>query len=195
MEILILLALGAAGVALYRSRIDVAVPGVQAPNAAPEPTRPNVVITYEDDYSYGSGATYTAEDVDYMARTLWGEARGEDDAGMKAVAWVIRNRRDSGRFPSSIKGVVTQAWQFSTWNATDPNRAKMLAVTESDSQFRRAQSIAQLVLSGATPDPTGGAVHYANESIIPSSSAAWEWIQTAETRQKIGQHTFYTGVA
>ena len=32
-----------------------------------------------------------------MAQTIWGEARGEGSQGQKAVAWVIKNRRDDGR--------------------------------------------------------------------------------------------------
>ena len=31
-------------------------------------------------------------DVDVLARTIWGEARGEGRAGQIAVGWAIRNR-------------------------------------------------------------------------------------------------------
>ena len=36
--------------------------------------------------------TATDKDQDILARTLWGEARGEGVAGQIAVAWSIRNR-------------------------------------------------------------------------------------------------------
>jgi len=34
---------------------------------------------------------------DILARTLWGEARGESLAGQIAVAWTIRNRVNDGK--------------------------------------------------------------------------------------------------
>ena len=36
--------------------------------------------------------TNDAEQIDYMARTAWGEARGEGTTGMQAVINVIMNR-------------------------------------------------------------------------------------------------------
>ena len=35
-----------------------------------------------------------SENIEYMARTIWGEARGEDEQGKIAVGHVIKNRRD-----------------------------------------------------------------------------------------------------
>jgi len=42
----------------------------------------------------------TINDIDVLARTLWGEARGEGPAGQVAVAWTIRNRVNDGRAKS-----------------------------------------------------------------------------------------------
>jgi spore germination cell wall hydrolase CwlJ-like protein len=39
----------------------------------------------------------TERDRDILARTLWGEARGETLAGQIAVAWTIRNRVNDGK--------------------------------------------------------------------------------------------------
>ena len=39
----------------------------------------------------------TEKDRDILARTLWGEARGEGTAGQIAVAWTIRNRVFDGK--------------------------------------------------------------------------------------------------
>jgi spore germination cell wall hydrolase CwlJ-like protein len=41
--------------------------------------------------------TVTEKDRDVLARTLWGEARGEGLAGMVAVAWSIRNSVEDGK--------------------------------------------------------------------------------------------------
>lgn len=39
----------------------------------------------------------TEKERDILARTLWGEARGEGTAGQIAVAWTIRNRVFDGK--------------------------------------------------------------------------------------------------
>lgn len=71
-----------------------------------------------------SAATSGSEnwgDVDYLARTLYGESRGEAKASKTAVAWVIRNRLKSGRWGSSYRSVVTARWQFTSWmQSVDP---------------------------------------------------------------------------
>ena len=40
------------------------------------------------------------KDHDILARTLWGEARGETLAGQIAVVWTIRNRVNDGKAKS-----------------------------------------------------------------------------------------------
>lgn len=39
----------------------------------------------------------TDKDREILARTLWGEARGESLSGQIAVAWTIRNRVNDGK--------------------------------------------------------------------------------------------------
>lgn len=39
----------------------------------------------------------TEKDRDILARTLWGEVRGEALAGQISVAWTIRNRVNGGK--------------------------------------------------------------------------------------------------
>lgn len=64
----------------------------------------------------------------YMAKTVFGEARGENEPTRLAVAWVIRNRaRDPRRrWGTSVWDVVTRPKQFSCWNPGDPGREAML---------------------------------------------------------------------
>ncbi|AZD06253.1 Cell wall hydrolase [Pseudomonas chlororaphis] len=69
--------------------------------------------------------TATEKDRDLLARTLWGEARGEGLAGQIAVAWTIRNRVNDGKAKSwwgeGYAGVCQAPYQFSCWNKNDPN--------------------------------------------------------------------------
>ena len=71
--------------------------------------------------------TVTEKDRDILARTLWGEARGESLAGQIAVAWTIRNRVNDGKAKSwwgeGYAGVCQKPYQFSCWNKSDPNFA------------------------------------------------------------------------
>ena len=129
------------------------------------------------------------EDVDILARTLWGETRGESDLGKTAVAWVIRNRTSRApaySWPSTLHQVCKQPSQFSCWNENDPNRPKLLSVTESNSQFRVCLDIARKVIQGKLPDPTNGADHYfANYIEIP------DWAKGLDPIAEIGVHLFY----
>ena len=62
-----------------------------------------------------------------VAMTILGEARGEGEAGMYAVACVIAQRSIAWeKTPTQVclknNGKV---WQFSCWNKNDPNRKKL----------------------------------------------------------------------
>ena len=57
----------------------------------------------------------------YLAKTIYGEARGESVETMFAVGWVIRNRLQVKRYGSTYKDVVLQPKQFSCWNKNDSN--------------------------------------------------------------------------
>lgn len=59
-------------------------------------------------------------DIDILARTIYGEARGEKTAGKKAVACVIMNRYKAKKWFSgkTIAETCQKPWQFSCWNKT-----------------------------------------------------------------------------
>jgi N-acetylmuramoyl-L-alanine amidase len=128
-------------------------------------------------------------DIDVLARTLYGEARGEELKGMQAVAWVVVNRVRKGppRFKSSILGVVTAPHQFSCWSKADPNSKLCATVTESDPLFALATFAAAGVLSGEVRDPTGGADHYHADYMRPFP----EWTKKMTKTAVIGNHIFY----
>jgi len=61
----------------------------------------------------------------HLAKTIYGEARGESIETMLAVGWVIRNRLHTKRYGDTYKDVVLQPKQFSCWNKNDPNYKKI----------------------------------------------------------------------
>src|SRR3546814_14859458 len=93
--------------------------------------------------------------VDLLARTIWGEARGEPVRGMEAVAAVVMNRvARPGWWGRTVASVCTKAYQFACWNEDDPNRAKLLAVTDADPIFAIARRIARRAVAGPPAAPT-----------------------------------------
>ncbi|MBX3454830.1 cell wall hydrolase [Ferrovibrio sp.] len=137
-----------------------------------------------------AGHAAREREIDVLARTLWGEARGEGEAGMAAVAAVIVNRaRRPGWWGRDIVEVCLRPWQFSCWNAGDPNRDKLLRVGAIDNSFAAALRIARLALAGALPDPTHGATHYHAADILPG------WARGHEPCARIGRHVFYDHIA
>lgn len=121
------------------------------------------------------------------ARTAWGEARGEGEAGMSAILSVIGNRAARPAWwGHDILSVCGAPQQFSCWDENDPNRAKLLAVTLCDAQYRTALELAAKLVAGSLPDSTGGADHYYD----------WRgprppWARNRYFTTRIGHHDFY----
>jgi spore germination cell wall hydrolase CwlJ-like protein len=130
-------------------------------------------------------------EIDVMARTIWGEARGEGSAGMQAVARVILNRlavaesRGGFWWGKTIIGICQKPYQFSCWNRSDANFALVSAVDERDIHFATALRIARRAVAGVVDDMTGGATHYHAAGIMPP------WAERAKPCAVIGRHVFY----
>lgn len=131
-------------------------------------------------------------ETDVLARTLWGEARGESTRGMEAVAWVVLNRVafSEGRagywWGNTIVQVCQKSHQFSCWNRSDANFRKILAVDEKDVHFATALRIARRAVLGLLKDdPTHGATHYHAIGLSP------HWAKGQEATAVIGKHVFY----
>lgn len=132
---------------------------------------------------------FTSEDIDIMARTIWGEARGEILEGKVAVALVIRNRAEKGGWwGDSITKVCLKPWQFSAWNQNDPNREKLLQVTIEDDDFKKCLYATALVLGHIVPDFTQGSTHYHTLKISP------KWKEGKTEVITIGNHAFYNDI-
>jgi len=130
--------------------------------------------------------------VDVLARTMWGEARGQPKGGMEAVASVVLNRvavaRERGGFwwGNDIISVCQKPFQFSCWNANDPNRAKLMAVDARNMHFATCLRIARRAVNGVLADHTGFATHYHAKSIMP------KWAVGKTPGAVIGDHIFYS---
>lgn len=126
-------------------------------------------------------------DIDILARTIWGEARGEPPGGMEAVACVAMNRvRHPRWWGYNIPSVCFAPDQFDCWLPGDPNCDKCFAVTPNDLQFAQALDIAARAIAGHLPDPTSNA-----DSYVDLRESQPEWARPDKFTRKIGNHSFY----
>lgn len=135
-------------------------------------------------------------DIDILARTIYGEARGEGLEGMEAVACVVMNRYRShkwycgytwinGMKVPSVAQTCLKRFQFSCWNKNDPNLDKVLKVTSADKQFIECLLVAKRAVSGELKDFTHGATYYHTRAIKPY------WARKKSPCYETGNHLFY----
>ncbi len=129
-----------------------------------------------------------------LAKTLWGEARGEGQTGMEAVAAVILNRfRTSYRGRSSVEAVCLDPKQFSCWNENDVNLPLIQRIDKvPDPDFRSAMSVAGRALDGELGDPTFGSRHYVATTLPPRLIP--DWLRGRTPIVVIGRHAFYNDI-
>lgn len=136
------------------------------------------------------------DDLQAMARTIYGEGRGEDQHGRVAIGQVIMNRvkidlnndNKPDWWGEGIKDVCLRSKQFSCWNIGDPNRDKIINVGDSNTTFLECIRIAAYVMAGDSFDLVHGATHYHTKD----SSASWSI--GLSPCVDIGNHLFYKDV-
>lgn len=129
-----------------------------------------------------------ARELDILARTVFGEARGETRLGRIAVAHVILNRAaQGGWWGDTVITVCLKPMQFSCWNDSDPNRVLLLEADFENAIYRECYEAALIAYNGNEADPTGGACHYHALHVSP----AWAKDRPFIT---IGRHKFYKDI-
>lgn len=136
-----------------------------------------------------------SKDIEILAKTVWGEARGEGVRGMQAVASNIVNRFEVSNLVPALRPqfgwhnlahVAQSHKQYSCWNKDDPNYVAIQNVTTANPEYRQALVIAEQAFWGALPDTTNNSDHYHTTGITKS----WSSGQVA----KIGTHRFFKRV-
>ena len=128
-------------------------------------------------------------DIKIMAKTIYGEARGEYNhcgrAALEAIGHVIMNRSRASKEP--ISAVCLKPLQFSCWNEGDPNRKIVENIPSADPIYRICESIANQLVRNELTDITNGANHYYSTSL--SKPPYWARGRTSTTQ--IGRHLFF----
>lgn len=115
-----------------------------------------------------------------LAGAVYFEARGEDLDGQLAVAQVIVNRTEDGRFPRSYCGVVTQPGQFSFMRGR-----RMPTIREGSAAWTRAVAIAQIAHKGLWESQAEDAVFFHARYVRPG------WSRSKTRLAQIDTHIFY----
>ena len=124
--------------------------------------------------------------------TVYCEASGAGAEAQLAVAYSLMNRLAAGRYGATVAEVCLRRYQYSEWLPDAGDNADLLRaarVPDGDLVLQAcAQALAQ-ALSGAAPDPTGGATHYYGTNI-----AAPAWTRGATETCQIANLIFYKDV-
>ena len=155
-----------------------ALPTEEDEPAAPEPADERDGRSLAELVADYSSADPSDEETDCLARAVYYESKGEPLTGQLTVAEVVINRAESGRFASTLCGVVRQRGQFSFVRGgviPTPPRASR--------DWRTAVAIAQI----ATRDLADGAAPRALFFHARHVSPGWRRTRVAT----VGNHIFY----
>lgn len=126
---------------------------------------------------YASSEVPDAE-LECLATAVYFEAKSESLAGQLTVAEVLINRTQSGRFPSSLCGVVKQRGQFSFVRG-----GRLPAVSHASPQWRRAVAIAHIARHDLADGNAPRALFFHARRVSPG----WKLTRVAA----VGNHVFY----
>jgi N-acetylmuramoyl-L-alanine amidase len=127
--------------------------------------------------AYSSTQTPNRES-ECLAVTVYFEAKSEPLIGQLAVAETVINRSRSGRFPSSLCGVLMQRGQFSFVRG-----GSYPAVARGGQQWKNAVAIARIAQEDLHDSSVGSALFFHARSVSPG----WKLRRIGS----VGNHVFY----
>lgn len=129
-----------------------------------------------------------------LARTIYGEARGEYNkingglSALIAVGNVVMNRlAQKTWYGATVQEVCQKPWQFSCWNRQDPNYALLQVASIKDPVYDVCLGVAGHVLCGKWPDIVKGCDHYH----VYHMTNPPRWSKLFKPMIRIGDHLFY----
>lgn len=150
------------------------IPEVSFETIPTKTKKPNLVALVETN----SADTAIDSEEKCLASAIFYEARSESFEGQLAVAQVILNRVESGRFARSICGVVLQSGQFSfVRGGTIP------AISKGSTDWREALAIARIAQAKLHRSGANDALFFHATHVSPK----WRLSRVAS----IGNHVFY----
>lgn len=121
-----------------------------------------------------------SSELECLAGAIYFEARGEPLTGQLAVAEVIINRSQSGRFPATYCGVVRQPGQFSF-----VRKGAIPQARRGTQAWRNAVAVARIAHGDQWQTHAGDALYFHARSVRPS------WSHRKQALATIDSHIFY----
>ena len=125
-----------------------------------------------------SGAQVPDREFECLAGAIYFESKGEPLAGQLAVAEVIINRAKSGRFPTTLCGVVKQRGQFSFVRG-----GQFPPIARGSAHWRTAVAIAHIARQQLAEGATPRALFFHARRVSPG----WRLTRIGA----VGNHVFY----
>jgi N-acetylmuramoyl-L-alanine amidase len=125
-----------------------------------------------------AGVATRNREEECLAGAIYFESKSESLEGQLAVAHVIINRAKSGRFPSSLCGVVMQPGQFSFVRG-----GSMPAIARGTRDWQEAVAVAKIARDGLWDSKAPRALFFHARRVSPG----WRLTRVAT----VGNHVFY----
>ncbi|UFN47969.1 cell wall hydrolase [Roseomonas sp. OT10] len=125
-----------------------------------------------------------------LSLTLYAEAGGRPVRAIEALAALVMNRLAAGRpeWGVGVEAVCRAPFHFPCWNPRHPRHTVLRAVPPADPAMAICRRIAARAIAGVLPDPTGGATHYHEETVLPG------WARAEAPLAALGGLVFYRPV-
>jgi N-acetylmuramoyl-L-alanine amidase len=152
---------------------------IPMPAEAIEPEPAPVHRTLAELVAAHGAAETDGSEHECLAGAVYFESKGESLQGQLSVAEVVLNRSRSGRFPSSICGVVKQRSQFSFVRA-----GRFPPIARSSAAWRKAVGVARVAMQDLADGPAPRALFFHATRVSPG----WRGLTRVAT---VGNHIFY----
>jgi hypothetical protein len=167
---------------LYLNLEMKAVPSAMFKDSNPDILEPRIGISLNYRFPkhkfHSQGPTNISKsDYELLGRLVTAEAGNESYTGQVAVAAVVLNRINSGKFPNSIREVIYQKGQFTSL-------PKLPRITPTESSLQAVTA----ALNGQ--DPSRGALYFYNPKTCSREGLAFFRSGKMRTTAKIGNHVF-----
>lgn len=149
---------------------------IEAPEAEPETKRRAGSLA--ELVEQHASSSIEGREGECLAGGIYFESKGEPLIGQLAVAEVILNRARSGRFPSSVCGVIFQPSQFSFVRG-----GGFPPIARGSRQWREAVAIAKIAQNRSWSSGVGKALFFHARHVSPG----WRLTRVAA----LGNHIFY----
>lgn len=141
------------------------------------------------------------DEVSLLAGLAYGEARLVEDNQMDelreyfAIWGVVLNRAITPRWPATLRDVILQPAQFSSFNRNDPNAKvvdRFLQSKQDKTQLKRLMFYAKQFTKDRIADFSGGANHYVAKWFYEKADCE-HWSRGMKITSLWGGHIFLKG--